>query len=271
MQSIHNFRDFGGYPTRDGAAIKRGVLYRSGSMANACAADLEQLSSLNIRTVIDLRTEKEQERGPDRIPVTAQGHSVHLPIKVSNHIESGYLMHLGSLLKDGIRTFDFARAFIVAYQEYARDFVQEFSEVIRLASDEENLPILIHCTAGKDRTGFACSLIQLILGVPTDLVLYDYLLSNAHLDTFTDETLHRIRFLRFLGLTRERLMPLFEARREFIQAAWNQMNASFGGVQGYVEDGLGFSPVEQTNLRRLLLSHGETYAVSLTLPLTLEA
>ena len=163
-------------------------------------------------------------------------------------------MHLGTLLMGGVRTFDFARAFIVAYQEYARDFVSEFSEVIRLASNEENLPILIDCTAGKDRTGFACSLIQLILGVPTDLVLHDYLLSNAHLDTFTDEMLHRIRFLRFLGLTRERLMPLFEARREFIQAAWSQMNTSFGGMQGYVEQGLGFSPVEQTHLKKVLLS-----------------
>jgi protein-tyrosine phosphatase len=181
MKKIHNFRDFGGYETQDGLKIKPGLLYRSGSLTITSDNDLTKLSSLGIKTIIDLRTNKERNNNPDRIPGNSNINSIHIPIKVTMHNESGFIFQLLSLIFGKARRIDYHEAMKQVYQEYVTDFQSEFSEILRLVSENSNLPILIHCTGGKDRTGFACSLIQLTLGVPIKTVIHDYLKTNEHL------------------------------------------------------------------------------------------
>ena len=251
MDKIHNFRDLGGYRTADGRRVRRGLLYRSASLADASAVDLQQLAALGIRTVCDLRTMQERADDPDRLPASVR--SLHLPIKVKNHHESGLLLGLLGWLFGGARRFKADEGLNGFYREYVTDFGGVFAQVVRLAAERDNLPLLIHCTAGKDRTGFACALLQLLLGVPQEAVMREYLLSNEHLGEFRAEQLRRFRFLRLLGLSQERIMPFLEVRQEYLETALAQVARDWGDVENYAHDGLGLSAEERLRLSKLLL------------------
>lgn len=256
MEGIHNFRDVGGQRTEDDRLVKRGMLYRSGSLADASDADMERLSALGIRTICDLRTHQERDDNPSRIPRHAGIRALHVPVKVNQHDESGLLLRVLWLLFGKARRLDYGKLARESYREYVTDFRPQFSTVMKLTADDHNLPLLIHCTAGKDRTGFACSLIQLTLGVPPEAVVEDYLRSNEHLDAFTDRMLHKLRFASLFGLSREKLLPLFEARREYLEAAFDQIRDDYGTVSDYVREGLGISSKEVRRLKGLLLEDG---------------
>lgn len=256
MEAIQNFRDVGGCRTVDGLLVRRGLLYRSASLAHASGADLEELSSLGVRTICDLRTYEERNEDPDRVPRHAGVRSVHIPIRVNHHKDLGMIARLLWLLFGNGRRLDYESVAIESYREYVTDFRSEFGSVIRLASESHNLPLLIHCTAGKDRTGFACSLIQRTLGVSADVVMEDYLKSNDHLDRFREVTLHRLRFLKLFGISKQKILPLLEARSDYLEAAFGQIRDVHGTLDDYVRGGLGFAERDTRRLKALLLEQG---------------
>ena len=253
MQMIYNFRDIGGCPTSDGARVKKGLLYRSGALSRATRADQQALVSAGIRTVIDLRSEEETQRDPDRLPEGVYIQYIQLPISVKSQGKLAYLSLLFSSLFRGGRRVDFAKLNLDAYREYVADFRQEWAHVIRIATKVENLPILVHCTAGKDRTGFMISLIQQYLGVPEEWIFQDYLLSNTMLSGFQRDMARRYRNLSLVGLSPDRFLPLLEVRREYLQTALEQIRQDYGGIDGYYRDGLGISSEEGMRLRELFL------------------
>lgn len=253
MEAIPNFRDFGGYKTSDGLAIKKGLLFRSGSLARATEGDLQRLAALGIRTVCDLRTVQERRQGPDRLPGGRDINYVHIPIKARRHNEAGPARQLWSLLFGSARGLDYSELLTEFYQELVTDFSPDLGRVIRLVSDRDNLPLLIHCTAGKDRTGVTCGLIQLLLGLPAERVMADYLLSNNGLDLFKAEMRRKFRLFLLAGLPGERFVPLMEARPEYLLAALAQIEASYGGLDDYARRGLGLSDEDRLGLKGLFL------------------
>ena len=255
MEKIHNFRDFGGYETQDGLIIKPGLLYRSGSLANTSDIDLTKFSSLGIKTIIDLRTNMERNNNPDRINGNPQINSIHIPIKVTMHDESRFIFQLFSLMFGKARKIDYHEAMKQAYQEYVTDFRTEFSEILRLVSQGNNLPILIHCTGGKDRTGFACSLIHLTLGVPIRSMMHDYLKTNEHLHEIKDEFEKRLKKFSLFGVSIEKLLPLFEAKAEYLEAAFEQLRLEFGTIDDFIRGGLNFSDEDRFRLKNNLLDN----------------
>jgi protein-tyrosine phosphatase len=253
MESIHNFRDFGGYKTRNGLIVKKGLLYRSGSLTKASDNDLKKISALGIKTIIDLRTHQERHSNPEPIPGNSNVTSIHIPIKVRMHNESGLIWQLLSLRFGKARKIDYHEAMRDAYQEYVTDFQPEFSKILKLTSESSNLPILIHCTGGKDRTGFACSLIQQMLDIPIETVLQDYLQTNIFLHEVKDEFRKRLKRFSWLGISIEKVAPLFEARKEFLEAAYDKIIDDFGTINDYIREGLGFSDEERQRLKHLLI------------------
>lgn len=257
MESIHNFRDFGGYKTLNGSMIKKGLLFRSGSLANISDDDMLQLSELGIRTICDLRSSREKRDQPGTIPDNWGGKYFHIPINGGMQPESGYISQLYSLLFGEARKLNFKDVAIQAYRKYVTDFHAEISEIIKLTSVGENLPILIHCTAGKDRTGFACSLIQLLLEVPFELVMQDYLRTNNHLHEFREGILKKLKLLFLIGVPKQKFIPLFEARSEYLGAAYDQIRHDYGTVDDYFREGLGFSDQDRYRLNNLLIGEEE--------------
>ena len=263
MESIHNFRDFGGYKTKNGTMLKKGLLFRSGSLANISHGDMLQLSELGVRTICDLRSRREMRDQPDSIPEYWNGRYVHIPINGGMQPESGYISQLYSLLFGEARKINFNDVAIEAYRKYVTEFRSGYAEIIKLTSQSENLPILIHCTAGKDRTGFACSLIQLLLEVPFELVMQDYLRTNNHLHEFKQGMLKKLRILSFVGVSKQKFMPLFEARSEYLKAAYDQIKLDYGTVDNYFRGGLGFSDQDRERLKYLLLGKSRTLKTNL--------
>ncbi len=251
--AIYNFRDFGGYRARDGLSLKKGMLFRSACLSGASDDDLKRLSSLGIKTVCDLRTRKERADRPDCIPLNPDMKLLHIPIKVKSHNESGFLSQVFSMAFGKGRRLNYAEAMKETYQEYVTDFRSELSGVIRLVTDGANLPILIHCTGGKDRTGFVCAVIQLALGMPGESVIQDYLLSNDHLEQFRREMLRRLRIFSIFGVPKRRFLPLLEARREYLEAAFLRMRVDYGTVEDYIRNGLCLPDGDRRRLGRVLL------------------
>ena len=163
MESINNFRDFGGYTTQNGTRLKDGLLYRSGDLSKATDADLERIASLGIKTVCDLRSEGERRKEPDRIPAAKPFTFFNIPMHPIVDYHGRSLGRLLSLMFGSERRADYVAASYQAYREYATSYLPQLKALFERISNPENLPLLIHCSAGKDRTGVVASLIQLVL------------------------------------------------------------------------------------------------------------
>ena len=152
IEGVANFRDVGGYKTADGKRVRRGLVYRSGSLAQLTDAGLEKLGALGIKLVCDLRGADELEDGPDRLPTSPAPEYVHMPLSVQDdrrqRLRAVFFnpnavapmmpeMYTGTMIDGNARLY---------------------GDVLRRMADPAHLPTLIHCTAGKDRTGVAIAL-----------------------------------------------------------------------------------------------------------------
>ena len=221
-----NFRSVGA-PER---ALRK--LYRSDHLGALDASDAAQIRALGVTRVLDFRGVHERTSAACRLG----GVQVH-----SLPIEPTIVQKLAGLVAEGHRL---GAADIVAYmQDTYRGFVRQgtprFAEFFRhlLASDE---PTVFHCTAGKDRTGFAAALLLKAVGAPDEEVWMDYLLTNDRLQ-LPDVPRH--------GLSREAMQVLWRVQPEFLQAAYDEVDAQYGSLEAYFREGLGLGKAERERLR----------------------
>ena len=242
-----NLRDLGGYATRDGQALRWGVLYRADALADLSDEDLAYLERLSLHRVVDFRSEAERERDPDRLPA---GPSVVWQPIAGQGLDPRALQ---DRLLAGEVSAEQSAAFLV---EGNRAFVNEFRDVyarfLRDLADPANLPTLFHCTAGKDRTGFAAALVMLVLDVPRETAMRDYLLTNTYTQAKTQRTLQVIRFASLFRADPDDLKPLFEARESYLNAAYAAIDEQPGGSEAYLRS-LGVDDALRERLRANLL------------------
>ncbi|MEU3409020.1 tyrosine-protein phosphatase [Streptomyces sp. NPDC006670] len=253
MTGVRNFRDVGGLPTTDGRRVRPGRLFRSGHLAHATETDAEFLASLGLHTVFDFRNAADRAvEGPD---VELPGvRNVNVPLsdpadggEFWRTVREGGLDQLRSLLGDGRAAARMAES----YREMIRHRTAEHGRVVR-ALAEDSVPALLHCAAGKDRAGLSIAVTLLALGVDRDAIVADYMESNApH---------NRYRLLRGTETPETRpaevtelLAPLFDARPEYLLAAYETVDAHWGGLDRYLAEGLGLTPATRERLRDRLL------------------
>lgn len=224
-----NFRDLGGYETTDGKTVKYGMAYRSDDLHRLDEADLATLDGLGLRTVVDFRDQQETSRLPDRLPRSVE-HRVAIPI------EAGKLL-VGFSERELTRPRAIG-VMISVYRALVHEFQPAFGRLFRLLADPARLPLLFHCTAGKDRTGFAAALFLSALGVDREDVYADYLLSNELL---------KARFVPGVDYD-DALQPMYGVERTYLDAAFEVVDNSYGGVEKYLRDALG---VDAAGLRRI--------------------
>lgn len=239
LSGASNFRDLGGYAADGGRTVRRWRLLRSDHLAFLEPHDLSVLADRlgpGVR-VLDLRGVAERETAACAIP-TATVHS--LPI------EPTIVQKLTDLLEAGHRIT--AADTVALMQETYRNFVHvntpRFASLFEHVLDAHEAPLVFHCTAGKDRTGFAAALILRSLGVSEDDVMRDYLLTNERLK-MPDASRH--------GLTPEVGEVLWRVQPEFLQAAFDAVQSGYGGLEGYLREGLGLREPERERLRELYL------------------
>jgi len=246
LEGAHNFRDFGGYATRDGRSVRWGMLYRSDDLAELSASDLATFRKLGIRWLCDFRSESERATEVDRLPGS------DAPVVENLAITAANLGDLRARILSG-GDEDYAQLLMDANREFATRFAYRYQTLFDRLADPRNLPALIHCTAGKDRTGLGAALVLFALGVPRETIFRDYLLTNHYAHEHIERTLLFIRFASFFRTDPERVRPLLDVRREYLEAAFAAIEASYGSVERYLREGLHVSNAERARLRASLL------------------
>uniref|UniRef100_A0AAU2JXA1 Tyrosine-protein phosphatase n=1 Tax=Streptomyces sp. NBC_00049 TaxID=2903617 RepID=A0AAU2JXA1_9ACTN len=253
LSGVRNFRDVGGLPAVDGRRVRTGRLFRSGHLAHATETDAEFLGSLGLHTIFDFRNNADHAlEGAD---VELPGvRNVNIPLsdpadgrEFWKMVREGDLDQLRAALGDGKAAARMANS----YRGIIRNRTAEHSRVVHaLAAD--SVPALMHCAAGKDRAGLSVAVTLLALGVEREAIVADYLESNAP---------HRRYRVRRNGESTEAhspevmelLAPLFDARAEYLLAAFDTIEETWGGVDPYLAEGLGLTPGTLDRLREKLL------------------
>jgi protein-tyrosine phosphatase len=247
LEGTPNFRDLGGYATADGRRVKWGYLFRSGQLSTLSAADLARLGELGLDVVCDFRRSEEQERDPSRLPEPGP-RVVSLPITPGSN--SSFLEEAGAH-KDADRQmmFDFML-------EINRDFAvgqgQTYGDMFDLLLQGDDTRMLVHCAAGKDRTGFAAAIILLALGVPRDTVMEDYLLSAQYFHPAREMERLRKKY-RMEAMDASALLPVLEVHPEYLQAAFAAIDAEFASLDDYLHRHLGVDSAGREHLCNLYL------------------
>ncbi|MGW3118355.1 tyrosine-protein phosphatase [Streptomyces sp. NPDC001107] len=253
LAGVRNFRDVGGLPTVDGRRVRYGVLFRSGHLAHATEEDAEFLASLGLHTIFDFRNAADQKlEGPD---VELPGvRNVNLPLTDPadgsgfwKMVRDGEIEQLRELLGDGKA----ANRMIVSYRTIIKERTAEHARVLRSLADD-SVPALMHCAAGKDRAGLSIAVTLLALGVEREAIVADYLESNAKHRRYK---VHRSSSSAsaYSPEVMELLSPLFEARAEYLTAAFETIEETWGDVDTYLEQGLALTPQLRELLRERLL------------------
>jgi protein-tyrosine phosphatase len=248
LEGPDNFRDLGGYRTRDGRFTRWGRLYRSNDHASLTGNDIHYLSQLGIQLVCDFRSTQERTDTPN---LSIGSHVENLPIPVDPEGVQPKLIQrrirTGALTRGSLE-----KMMLEAYQSFPTHYADEWKALFQRITDGRSLPTVFHCTAGKDRTGFAAALVLRAVGVSEETVFEDYLLTNVYRARNT-----RIvsRLIPIYSLWRTKpldLLPLLEARPEYLQASFDVIEQEWGTVQNYLRKGLGVTPGMQIKLRRNL-------------------
>ena len=246
----HNFRDLGGYKTEDGRSLKWGKIYRSDDLHLLTDEDLKYLSRLNIKSVVDFRSDEERESEPDRL--TSNMTQVLLPIKFQpEELDDETLKSLMKNLTFGtLDSSNLLRDFNIVI---VRDFAEEYKKFFRHVIENNAEPMVFHCTAGKDRAGFASVMILTVLGVPREKVIEDYLLTNTYVKDHVDSEMLEIELKTFFRADTDNLRKINLVEERYIQAAFDTIDSEWGGMNNYISEALGLSEEDILKLQDFYL------------------
>ncbi|MDJ1138111.1 tyrosine-protein phosphatase [Streptomyces iconiensis] len=239
LASAPNFRDAGGHRTADGRWVRMGKVYRSAGLDRLTAADRDRLKRLGIAPVLDLRATSEAKRQPDvlhkdadlrRLNVLGDGRTIANTPPTSAR-------HARSLMLGSYRDFVTERTGRDAYRRL-------FADVTRPSGEAA----LYHCTAGKDRTGWASAALLTALGVPRSTVTRDYLASSAYLTGYNEQALHHLPASQHGAYK-----PMLAVRKEYLDSAFAAVRAEYGSFDGYLKKGLKLGAGQLAALRDELL------------------
>ena len=219
LEGGFNFRDMGGYKVFSGKSVKWGKIFRSDEMSNLTPSDLEYLNNIPLHTVVDFRSKNEINESPDIIPVSVIN-NYELTINPGNHSNISDVSKFSSedgeeFMKDIYRSLVSDSAIINRYKMF-----------FALLQDESKLPLLFHCTAGKDRTGMGAALFLASLGVDEKVIFEDYMLSNQLLE----DKYHVITD------SMPQLKALLEVRLRYLRTGFDQIKKEHGSIENYLQN-----------------------------------
>lgn len=251
LEGVDNFRDFGGYRGSGGRALKRGRLFRSASHGRATEADLATISALRLSAIIDLRRPDERRRDPSRRPPGFAGEV--LSNDEGGEAEDSWHVHVrGSDLSPASFREYLSRYYHAA--PVAPRHIDLFSRYFRALAVAEG-PILIHCAAGKDRTGLLAALTHHLAGVHRDDILADYLLTNdeARIARRAPLVAEAIRALAGRAPTDAAVRVAMGVEPEFLETAFRAMANTHGSIDAYLEKAVGVDSELRARLEAKLL------------------
>ncbi|WP_422001539.1 tyrosine-protein phosphatase [Reyranella sp.] len=233
-----NFRDLGGYRTADGGTVRPRTVFRSAHLGTLTDEDRTTLGGLGVRTIVDLRGVSEAAETPHCI----DGLTCRV---VGAHIEPGVGDRIRGAVADGTASPHLMMQYLTDhYRDYPRRCAPGFRTLFGTLSDGEHRPLVFHCTAGKDRTGFASALLLTLLGVPWETVIEDYLRTNE---------LWTGHIGRYPELDIDTRAAIIEARTPYLEAAFAVVRDDFGSAESFAEKALGLDAAARERLKAELL------------------
>lgn len=220
MTGAYNFRDLGGIQTKEGKYVKWGKLFRSDDLSSLTDEDLAYLESVNLTSVVDFRSEGEVAAAPDRMPSSVVNYYSYSVIPGNLQ---GVVENFSSIDPSSVDTLMMEMNSALVTDSA---FVGRYRDFFMLLQNEANIPLVFHCSAGKDRTGLAAALILYALGVDEERIMKDYLLSNEFLEDKYAESIAQ----------HPNLKALFMVKPEFLEAAFNGIKQNYGSVNNFLTD-----------------------------------
>jgi protein-tyrosine phosphatase len=255
IPTVPNLRDVGGYKTRDGATVSRGLAYRSDTFNPMNAEDKKKLGLLGLKNDYDLRTASEAKVRPDQLPPGVKYHLLNVlaDAKSAAPAELEALMHEPKKANVVLGGGKIEALFTEAYREFITlpSAKQSYRTLFLALGDRQKLPGVFHCTTGKDRTGWAAAALLTLLGVPKETVMADYMRTNEYtLPQFQKA----IDGFVAAGGDRAIAVAIFGVKSEYLEASFDEMKKQYGTIENYFSEGLGIDAAGQKTLRELFLS-----------------
>ncbi len=252
LEGGRNFRDVGGYPAADGRQVRWGALYRSGTLYALTERDYALLSERTIAVVADLRSVEEQASEPTR------WQAGEVEILSWSYSQREALQQMGKYFsRENLSADDIEELTLEMYRRMPEQQAAHYSAVFDQLADNR-VPLLLHCSGGKDRTGLGIALVLTALGVPRDIILEDYALSARYqeipvLEGEDSKAGADGAHAALAALGPEVLAPLLDSRPEYLENAFAAIEEQHGSVMNYIRGELQVSEEELARLQQNLL------------------
>lgn len=233
LQGTVNFRDLGGYSTKDGQKVKWGQVYRSSDISRLTDQDLQKLQALKIALVCDLRGPSEIKTSPDRIPAGATYLNLPAGSETLPSSSSYATMNTDSLIMSIYSTTSFLKA----------KYKPMFEQLLALPADKS---MVFHCTAGKDRTGIGAALFLAALGVDRSTIIADYEATNYYWKS-TQEKMTKMMVQS--GMDEEKAKAMLGANRSYMETFLSTIKKQYGSMNAFLAQELGLDKVKLAQLK----------------------
>lgn len=246
FEALDNFRDFGGHPTADGRRVRKGRLFRAAHQARLTEGDLATLGALGLGCVVDLRRPGERRDQPSRRPPDFEG------LIIEGGVDDGAEAPHLAFLKSGDLTAEAGRRFMTrTYASLMFDpaHIDVFSRYFRRLADSDR-PVLIHCAAGKDRTGVLAALTLHLLGVKRERLIADYMETNRAVDLVGRAPAIALQIERMTGRrpSNDAVVAFLGVDAAYLDTAFAAVEARHGDLDAYAEQALGVDDALRTRL-----------------------
>jgi len=264
MEGVLNFRDLGGIPTKDGRVVKWGKFYRSGKLSELSKRDLQYFSTLGIKTVADFRDDHEIKEDPNRYPENYVVERIRMPIGDTSGNMQRELRK--TVKKANPDNFDSEKFVVDVMVEFIDSFAFQYKPFMEYVSNPAKVPLLFHCTAGKDRTGMGAAFLLAMLGVEREVIFGDYLMSNYYRNNKINKSLRKATLV---GVNQKIAQPLVEVKSSYIAAAFEAIDRNYGSVENFLEEEYGLDETKLTAIRNefLMTNDNNIEAVGSVIPI----
>jgi protein-tyrosine phosphatase len=243
LDSVNNLRDIGGYKTMEGRKVRWGRVFRSGNFSHLTKEDMETLNQLKVKSIFDLRSTEGANKNPDKIPPNIEYY--HSPVyekEFEKELYPALLFQrhkLGEILGSG-------------YWHWPQNGASAYGQLFNQIADPKSLPLIFHCTAGKDRAGIAVAILYALLGVPDETIIADYSLTNQEFNRLYQEFLESERGHR-LGIPPSDIKIMIAANPDWIKRTLTLLHTKYNGAEDYLKQTTGVSQDAINAIRRNLL------------------
>lgn len=251
FDTIFNFRDFGGYETQDGGRLSEGKLFRSAHLNNTNESDLAQIADLNIGLVVDLRYAPERARQPSKWPAHQETRVLAYPDPKDS--DSAKVAPHEAFMQHDLHKPEDARNYMLGSYKARPDeagYRQIFGDTLRHMANTGD-PILVHCAAGKDRTGTLCAVIKGALGVDKDTIMEDFMLTMKaiQVDDFLKPAAEMFTKRYGREIDPESIRPMFSVEPAYLESSLSAIK----DMDIYIREALKFSDKEKAALKAAYL------------------